>query len=113
MKKFFIHIYIFAAAVLLAASCETPLFIEPVGEECQTVLQARLLTSDSLHTVHASYSLHDSVIPADDLTIRCFVNGQNLLTFSPLLKDWGYDPENLSGQYPTLKSVNAGISITF
>ncbi len=58
----------FAAAVLLAASCETPLFIEPVGEECQTVLQARLLTSDSLHTVHASYSLHDSVIPADDLT---------------------------------------------
>ena len=76
MKKFFIHIYMLAAAVLLAASCETPLFIEPVGEECQTVLQARLLTSDSLHTVHASYSLHDSVIPADDLTIRCFVNGQ-------------------------------------
>ena len=44
---------------------------------------------------------------------RCFVNGQNLLTFSPLLKDWGRDPENLSGGYPTLKSVNAGISITF
>ena len=44
---------------------------------------------------------------------RCFVNGQNLLTFSPLLKDWGRDPENLSGLYPTLKSFNAGISITF
>ena len=45
--------------------------------------------------------------------LRCFVNGQNLFTFSPLLKEWGRDPENLSGGYPTLKSVNAGISITF
>ena len=44
---------------------------------------------------------------------RCFVNGQNLLTVSPLLKDWGRDPENLSGLYPALKSINAGISITF
>ena len=44
---------------------------------------------------------------------RCFVNGQNLLTFSPLLKEWGRDPENLSGLYPTLKSFNAGVSITF
>ena len=44
---------------------------------------------------------------------RCFVNGQNLLTVSPLLEDWGRDPENLSGLYPALKSVNAGISITF
>ena len=44
---------------------------------------------------------------------RCFVNGQNLLTFSPLLKEWGRDPENLSGLYPTLKSFNAGIAITF
>ena len=44
---------------------------------------------------------------------RCFVNGQNLLTFSPLLKEWGRDPENLSGRYPALKSVNAGIAITF
>ena len=45
--------------------------------------------------------------------IRCFVNGQNMLTFSPLLKEWGRDPENLSGLYPTLKSFNAGVSITF
>lgn len=44
---------------------------------------------------------------------RCFVNGQNLLTFSPLLKEWGRNPENLSGLYPTLKSFNAGIAITF
>ena len=44
---------------------------------------------------------------------RCFVNGQNLLTVSPLLSEWGRDPENLSGLYPALKSVNAGISITF
>ena len=44
---------------------------------------------------------------------RCFVNGQNLLTVSPLLQEFGRDPENLSGLYPTLKSFNAGVSITF
>ena len=45
--------------------------------------------------------------------IRCFVNGQNLLTVSPLLQKWNLDPENIQGLYPSLSSVNAGVSYTF
>ena len=44
---------------------------------------------------------------------RCFVNGQNLLTISPIMREYNLDPENFSGLYPALKSVNAGISVTF
>ena len=44
---------------------------------------------------------------------RCFVNGQNLLTICPVTKEYNLDPENLSGLYPALKSVNAGVSVTF
>ena len=45
--------------------------------------------------------------------MRCFVNGQNLFTVSPMLRDYGLDPENLSGLYPALRTFNAGLSITF
>ena len=45
--------------------------------------------------------------------VRCFVNGQNLLTVSPVMKEFNLDPENFSGLYPALKSVNAGVSVTF
>ena len=45
--------------------------------------------------------------------VRCFVNGQNLLTFSPLQSKYNIDPENASGGYPQLRSFNAGISLTF
>ncbi len=44
---------------------------------------------------------------------RCFVNGQNLLTFSPLLAKYNLDPENVSGLYPALRTFNAGVTITF
>ena len=45
--------------------------------------------------------------------VRFFVNGQNLLTLSPLLARYNLDPENVSSLYPALKSVNAGVSFTF
>ena len=45
--------------------------------------------------------------------MRCFINGQNLLTFSPLQSQYSIDPENASGLYPQLRSFNAGISLTF
>ena len=70
MKK--LSIFLFLLAVI---SCETPVFIDPVGPERMLVLQARLLTSDSIHTVYASYSAHDSISCAQDLTISCYVNG--------------------------------------
>lgn len=44
--------------------------------------------------------------------LRVFLSGQNLLTFSGLLKNYHMDPEKISG-YPTIKSYNVGVSITF
>ena len=44
---------------------------------------------------------------------RCFICGQNLLTVSPMLTKYHLDPENLTGLYPTLRSFNAGVTITF
>lgn len=44
--------------------------------------------------------------------VRVFVSGVNLLTWSPLLKDYDMDPESLSG-YPALKSYNIGITVGF
>lgn len=46
---------------------------------------------------------------------KIFVNGQNLLTFTPLK---GFDPEkNLNGtnfyEFPTVKTFTAGINLTF
>jgi hypothetical protein len=44
--------------------------------------------------------------------LRIYLSGQNLFTFSGLLKNYNLDPERISG-YPTVKSYNVGVSITF
>ena len=44
---------------------------------------------------------------------RIYVSGQNLLTFSHLLSKYNLDPENPDGYYPGIRSVTAGITITF
>ncbi|HAC41064.1 MAG TPA: hypothetical protein DCF48_05820 [Rikenellaceae bacterium] len=72
MKNTFLSL----SVLCLAFSCQTPVFIEPVGPEKELVLQARLLTSDEQHTVYASYSFHDNCEPAEDITVSCYVNGQ-------------------------------------
>lgn len=46
--------------------------------------------------------------------LRFYINGYNLLTIAPCMKD--YDPENTSGRgynYPLSKIINFGASITF
>ena len=68
-------IYIIAGLFLLA-SCETLLVPDPMGPERQIALQARLMTTDTIHTVHAAYSMHDALVQAKDLTIACYVNGE-------------------------------------
>lgn len=45
--------------------------------------------------------------------LRVYLSGQNLLTISPVKKEFNLDPENLTGMYPTMKSYNVGLSITF
>ena len=71
MKKIYL-----AIACFLPLSCESALFPDPAGPEREIALQARLLTTDTLHTVHAAYSLHDFLASAADLTIACYVNGE-------------------------------------
>lgn len=44
--------------------------------------------------------------------LRIYLSGQNLATFSGLLKHYNLDPERISG-YPTVRSYNVGVSITF
>ena len=56
-----------------------------------------------------NFSFRNSRVSA----LRCFINGQNLFTVSPMLAHYGLDPENISGLYPALRSFNAGVSITF
>lgn len=45
--------------------------------------------------------------------IRVYVNGQNLLTFSKLLKDYNLDPESAYGYYPTVKTFMLGLTYNF
>ena len=71
MKKIYLIIVAF-----LPLSCETALFPEPVGPEREIALQARMMTTDSIHTVHAAYSLYDTLASAADLTVACYVNGE-------------------------------------
>ena len=44
--------------------------------------------------------------------LRIYLSGHNLATFSGLLKHYNLDPERISG-YPTVRSYNVGVSITF
>lgn len=87
MKKIYLVI-----ACFLPLSCETALFPDPVGPEREIALQARLLTTDTLHIIHAAYSTHDALESADDLTVACYVNGECVAVTSdsePETGDWG------------------------
>ena len=44
---------------------------------------------------------------------RLYISGQNLLTISPLKRKYNLDPESPNGYYPTLRSITAGVTITF
>lgn len=66
-----------------------------------------------MRNIEFGYSLPHKVLQKLRLTqARVFVNGVNLLTWSPLLKEYEMDPESLSG-YPALKSYNVGITVSF
>jgi len=44
--------------------------------------------------------------------LRVYLSGHNLMTFSGLLRNYNLDPEGF-GYYPTVRSYNVGVSITF
>lgn len=64
-----------------------------------------------LRNVELGYTFNTKASKVENL--RVFVNAHNLCTFSSLLKNYNLDPENVAGLYPMLKSVNAGVTITF
>ena len=45
--------------------------------------------------------------------LRLFISGNNLFTISPMLRDYKLDPECATGSYPSLRSFNIGINLTF
>ena len=68
-----------------------------------------------LKNLELGYSIPSSMIRRAGLkNLRVYINGYNLLTYSPDLKD--FDPELGSGSgqgYPLQKIVNGGLSVTF
>lgn len=71
-----------------------------------------------LRNVQLSYNLPRSILQRIKISnVRVFVQGQNLVTIT---KYRGYDPEvpgggslNAGAQYPTLKTITAGINLQF
>jgi TonB-dependent starch-binding outer membrane protein SusC len=69
-----------------------------------------------LKNVQLNYSIPEQLSSRVGIRqARIYVNGQNLLTFTPLE---GFDPEkNLGGstfyEFPTVKTITAGINVTF
>lgn len=66
-----------------------------------------------LRNVEIGYSFNSALIKKLSLrNLRLYINAANPITWSKLQKDYGLDPETLSG-YPGLKSFNIGLSVTF
>ena len=67
-----------------------------------------------LRTVEIGYNFATGRVKEAGISnLRIFLNGNNLFTISTLQRDWSVDPENLQGLYPTMKTITAGLSITF
>ena len=64
-----------------------------------------------LSNVEVGYNLPLGKSGSD--TLRIYVQGQNLLTLSPLLWKYKMDPETVNYGYPSALSVCAGLQITF
>ena len=68
-----------------------------------------------LKNVEVGYTLPNALTSKVKIErLRFYINGYNLLTIAPCMKD--YDPENTSGRgynYPLSKIINFGASITF
>ncbi|WP_423126658.1 SusC/RagA family TonB-linked outer membrane protein [Gaoshiqia sp. Z1-71] len=45
--------------------------------------------------------------------LRIYVNATNPFTWSKLLDEYKMDPESIYGGYPSVKSINAGVTLTF
>ena len=67
---------------LLLAACETLIYPDLPFEGDVLVMNARLSTADSVHTVHLAWSRRDSVAYVADAAVSCRVNGVAVATAS-------------------------------
>lgn len=84
-------------------------------------VQTRYLQNASygrLKNIQIGYTLPQSILKAAKIQkIRIYLNGENLLTFSPI--DDNFDPERVTGSwgpgktYPLFRTVTAGINVEF
>lgn len=66
-----------------------------------------------LKNIEIGYNLAERLLKIKGIsTLRVFYNANNPITFSKLLKDYNMDPEAGYG-YPSLKSHNIGVNVTF
>ena len=66
-----------------------------------------------IRDIELGYTFNSTLISKVGLSkCRLFINSENPVTWSKLLTDYNIDPETSSG-YPSLKSLNVGISATF
>jgi TonB-linked SusC/RagA family outer membrane protein len=66
-----------------------------------------------IRNIEIGYSFSDKLLTRAHMTkLRLFLSATNPVTWSKLLKDYDIDPESQFG-YPSLKSFNAGFSLTF
>ena len=66
-----------------------------------------------VRNIELGYSLGNRYLRRYGLSeFRCYLNFTNPFTFSHFMKVYQLDPESLSG-YPTLKTVNLGLSVAF
>jgi hypothetical protein len=66
-----------------------------------------------IRDIELGYTFNSTLISKVGLSkCRLFINSANPVTWSKLLTDYNIDPETSSG-YPSLKSLNVGISATF
>lgn len=67
-----------------------------------------------LRNLELGYNFANGKVKAAGIeNLRLFLSGNNLFTISPLQKEFNLDPESARGGYPTLRSYNIGVNITF
>ena len=71
MKRYF---YILAA--LLASACSEGIVPDIPGAETMLCLSGTLNTSDTLHTLYASYSRRADALAASGARVRCYIDGE-------------------------------------
>ena len=83
------------------------------GVECRAYRYLQNAAYLRLKNVVLGYTIPRSITEKVKISrLRVFVQGENLLTFTPLIDS--YDPETLNNMtYPINKKISVGLNLTF